>query len=95
MKTDIKIDNVRFFSAGPRDVKRGLLGWISFVMNDKVHVDGLCLRKTLMGQLRISFPCRQDKSGRQHFYFRPLDNVARLEIERLVFRALGIREKTA
>jgi len=86
---DLRIANVRFVAAPREEVKRGLLGWVSLVLNDAVQLDGLTLRRTLEGRLTLSFPARRDAAGCQHAFVRPLDNASRCEIEAQVFRALG------
>ncbi len=45
--------------------------------------------------LTLSFPARYDKAGILHHYIYPLDNSARRVIERQVFLALGIKERSA
>ena len=91
----IRIDNVHFVEAAPREVERGLLGWIRCLLNDSILLDGLTLRKTRAGRLTISYPCRKDASGRVHHHLRPKDSSTRHEIERQVFTALELQEGVA
>jgi DNA-binding cell septation regulator SpoVG len=70
----------------------GLVGWVGFVLGGIVQVDGVTLRETAAGALRLSFPERRDGRGRRHPIVRPLGDAARREIERQVFAALGITE---
>jgi len=95
MKSDIKIDHVQFTPAKSNEVKSGLRGWISCILNGRIQLDGISLRKTRSGKLTISFPHRHDKMGNQHFYIRPLDSTARKVIQRQVFQELGLRERSA
>ncbi len=92
---EMKITDVRFSAASPVDVEGGLLGWASCAVNRTLRLDGLALRRTLRGDLRISFPCRRDAADREHFYIRPIDNRARRDIERQVFQALGMEDSVA
>ena len=73
------------------DQRSGLLGWISVFVGDLI-VDNITLRRMATGRLGLSFPQRRDKSGREHAIVRPLDNEARLRIEREVLGQLGQRE---
>ncbi len=95
MKTNIKISNVHFIPAGPHEVTKGLKGWISCILNDRLQLDGLTLRKTRGGRHALSFPARSDNTGRQHYYIKPLDNTARKIIERQIFKILALKEKVS
>lgn len=95
MRNGIKITDVRFTPAGPEDAGKGMRGWITCIVNGRIQLDGITLRRTRGGRMALSFPARKDSEGNQHFYIRPLDNSARRVIERQVFQALGIREKSA
>ena len=81
----------RLASAPPHLAERGLIGFVSAVVNDALELDGLTLRRTLGdGRLTLSFPARRDRSGQQRAYFRPVGDAVRREIERQVFQALGL-----
>ena len=88
--TGLKVDRV-VFSAAPEDaVKEGLIGFVSFRLNDRLQLDGIALRRTLDGRRVLSFPARRDSAGNQRFYVRPLDDAARRQIEDQVLAALGL-----
>jgi len=89
----LDITNVRLTAAPEEEHANGLLGWITCSLNGAIQLDGLALRRTLGGDLSISFPCRKDASGRQHFYSRPLNEEAREEVEWQILRALGFEEE--
>ena len=91
-KSPIKITNVQFTSADPRDVETGLLGWIRCTLNGSIQLDGISLRRTRDGRHTLSFPARFDQAGRLHHYLRPLDDETRHAIERQVFKALSFVE---
>ena len=86
----LQVSDVRFKAAPSRDVRTGLVGWISCAVNQALRLDGLVLRRTLEGRLTLSFPARRDSTGRQRFFVRPLDDRARREIEQQIFRALAL-----
>lgn len=77
--------------ASDDDQRTGLLGWISVFLGDLI-VDGITLRRMASGRLGLSFPQRRDKAGREHAIVRPLDNDARLRIEREILGQLGQRD---
>ena len=92
MPRDISITDVRFLAARPDQISTGLLGWVSLVVNVRLRLDGIALRRTADGRLALSFPARRDAAGRQHSYVRPLDDRTRREIEHQVFAALQLEE---
>jgi len=92
MTSGIEIASLRFVAAEPDQMVDGLLGWVALTLGNQIRLDGIAVRRTLAGRLALSYPARRDRSGRQHFYVRPLDDAARREIEREVFRRLGLRE---
>ena len=95
MKDEIRISQVQFTAFTPDGIRTGLIGWIACILNDRIQLDGITLRKTQGGLMTLSFPARQDRAGNQHFYVQPLDTTTCREIETQVFQALGIREKSA
>jgi DNA-binding cell septation regulator SpoVG len=62
------------------DIRRGLLGFLSFDYGQFV-IDGVTLRRTAQGKLTLSYPARTDRSGRRHAYIRPVDDEIRQAIE--------------
>jgi DNA-binding cell septation regulator SpoVG len=74
------------------DVRSGLLGWIS-VEYGALLIDNITLRKTSEGRLALSFPSRTAKNGQKHAVVRPVDNDARVAIEREILGQLGQREE--
>ncbi len=83
-----RISNVRLFPGSLRDVRDGLIGYVSLVLDDAIELDGLTLRRTRGGHATLSFPARRDRDGRGHPYIRPLNGRVRREIERQVLREL-------
>jgi DNA-binding cell septation regulator SpoVG len=88
--SELVITDVQFAGAPPGAIETGLIGFVAVTVNDTLRLDGLALRRTETGRLALSFPARKDRVGRQRFYYRPVDDDARREIEARVFRALGI-----
>jgi len=89
------ISKVVMVAAARDELGAGLLGWVSFDLDEVLRIDGVALRRRLDGRLTLSFPCRRGKSGDNHPYLRPLDAQARAVIERQVFEALGLKENVA
>ena len=72
---ELQITEVKFVAAPPGDVARGLLGWLSFVVNGVLQVEGCTLRRTLDHRLTISYPAHLDAGCRQRFHVRPAGHV--------------------
>ena len=89
------ITRVTMITGSSSELQSGLLGWVSFDLDQVLRVDGVALRRRLDGRLTLSFPCRRGRAGDSHPYLRPLDAQARTIIERQVFRELGLEENVA
>ncbi len=55
-------------------------------------LDGITVRRTREGRLTLSFPARRGRGGESHAYIRPLDDRARLAVEREIFDAIDLGE---
>jgi len=89
------VANVAFVPAPGAEVRRGLLGWLSFDIDGTWHVDGVMLRRTEGGRLSLSFPSRIDRRGFEHAFLRPTCDRARRAIERAVLAELGLYPEAA
>ena len=88
MRVDLRVRDVRFLNADRQHRADGLYGWVSFVLGDTVHIDGVAVRRAADGRWHLSFPRRLDAKGVEHSVVRPLDSIARASIEAQVFAAL-------
>lgn len=86
----IPLRDFQFTPAQRRLVGTGLLGWASFRVGDHLVIDGVAVRRTRAGRLKLSFPARRDSRGREHPYLRPTCERARREIERAVLAELRL-----
>lgn len=75
------------------DMRSGLLGFVSVIYGDLI-LDGLTIRRTAEGRLTISYPERRDGRGRRHPLFRPIDDDARLRIEKAIIGAATVMQET-
>lgn len=83
------VDDV-YFTRAPEDLQRtGLIGWIRCIISGTLQLDGIALRRTSTGRLRLSFPERVDGAGRNHPIVRPMTEELRREIERQILDVLG------
>ncbi len=85
----MKIEGLRYSESALRQMETGLFGWVSFVWAG-IRMDGVAVRRTLDGQLTLSYPLRKDWQGRKHPTCRPVSDEVRFEIEEQVFTELGI-----
>ncbi|MBL8800451.1 MAG: hypothetical protein JNN27_00525 [Planctomycetes bacterium] len=60
------ISSLRFLRASKLEQQRGLLGWVSAELAGVVRIDGLIVRRTLRGDVRVFPPERVDRRGRRH-----------------------------
>lgn len=89
MSESARITDVRFSAAPRRDLRSGLLGFISLEYSG-LKLDGIALRRSATGKLVLSFPERRDAYGEVHDVVRPTDDASRCQIESAVFSALGL-----
>tara|TARA_R110002096_G_scaffold70812_1_gene169536 strand:- start:1 stop:279 length:279 start_codon:yes stop_codon:yes gene_type:complete len=89
MDNDIRLRT--WVRGSDKDVRSGLLGFVSVFYGDLV-LDGITVRRTADGRLTLSFPQRRDGRGRSHPLFRPVDDDARLRIEKAIFDAATIAQ---
>ena len=95
MSKSISITDMRLTFSSSEEASSGLLGYVAFTVNGRLRLDGVTVRRTVEGDITLSFPARRDQAGREHPYIRPLDDVTRRELEQAVFGALGIEERVA
>ena len=95
MPADLRISGLRLSPATAEDSARGLLGFVSFLLNDRVRVDGVAVRRKLDGGLTLAWPARTDTEGRRHPLVRPIDDAARRDLEAQVLAALRMQGSSA
>jgi hypothetical protein len=91
----ISITDVRLYPGSWRDVQGGLLGWVTFVVDGTLRVDGVALRRTLCGRLALSYPIRKYAGESEYYVIRPENDEGRHEVERQIFEALGLKGAVA
>jgi hypothetical protein len=84
------VTEVQFVRASEGDQQRGLLGFVSFLLNDVLLVDGVALRRRRDGALTLSFPEPTDVRGKRHRPIYPIDQEARRVIESRVLAQLAL-----
>lgn len=89
----LTLTSVGLTTASPTEIRTGLLGWLTVVVNDAILLDGVTLRRTRDGRLALSYPSRTDARGRRHHVVRPIDDAARREIERQVLERLRLAQE--
>ena len=86
----VAVSDLRFSPASRDDAALGLLGFVSFLIDGRLGVDGVAVRRRLGGGLTLSWPARTDANGHRHPYLRPVGEAARREIEAQVLEALSL-----
>lgn len=65
----------------------GLEYFLRFTIDDRVVVNGVTLRRTAAGHLRLSWPAKRDRFGIERHFVEPVA-VKRAEIDKAVMRAV-------
>jgi len=91
----LHVSELRFTEASEADARTGVIGWVRFILNDSLALDGVVLRRTANGRTTLSFPARRDGRGIQRFFVRPITDEARRDLERQVFERLQLERKAA
>ena len=94
MSDPLRLSNVEFTATREADARRGLLGWVAFVLANTLLVESVAVRRTRSGRLVLSFPRRADRHGNARYDCRPVDDAARASIESLVIAALDLKQET-
>lgn len=66
---------------------RGVLAYARVTLDDVLELDGLAIRRTRDGALRVTLPQRTGRNGKRHHVVRVLDAGVRAQIERAVLDA--------
>lgn len=83
------IGGVSFVPAPERLEASGLVGWVSFLIDDALRADGVTVRRTKRGRYVLSYPLREDAAGKPHYALRPINTATRRLIEARVLGELG------
>jgi len=83
------VSDVRYLRADDDLRATGLLGWVSMLLDGRLRVQGVGVRRTQSGDQTLSFPFRDDGYGKRWHYIFPIDERTRASIERQVFDQLG------
>lgn len=87
MSAEPAVTDVRMTGASVADQATGVIGFVRATIGGLI-VDGITLRLTRAGALRLSFPEPTDRSGRRRAPVRPANATAHAAIEAEVLRAL-------
>lgn len=87
----LEIRDVVLTEAPASDRSTGLCAYASFSLDQLLRVDGVAVRRTRDGRIVLSWPSRKDATGRHHPILRPMNDAARVELERAILAAVGYR----
>jgi DNA-binding cell septation regulator SpoVG len=91
VRSSPSIADVSFVRASAADVRRGLVGYVSLSIDGALRLDGIALRRTIDGDIVLSFPTRIDRRGHEHALVRPLSDEIRRAIERDVLHEIALQ----
>ena len=63
---DLLISDVRFHRASTGCRAHGLLGWVNFIRDGRLHVDGVRVCRSLEGRIALSYPNNGDAAHAHH-----------------------------
>ena len=89
MRDLLRVTEVRFTPAPARLVPTGLIGWVSFLLDSRIQLERVSVRRTLTGRVALSYPAKDDGWGNRFTFVHPVDDRTRREIERQVLDQLG------
>ncbi len=85
---ELHVSRVRLTRGSARDKERGLVGYIRFLLNGWLQLDGLTLRRRAEGGHAISYPLRKRCGDQEHHVVYPIDERARGRLDALLLEAL-------
>src|SRR5207247_3592651 len=88
----IRISEMRFIPAPHAYQSKGLLGWVSCVVDEAIGL-ALGVRRTLDGRTTLSFPAKRGNGGEMHSTAWPIDQAVREQFEEQVLGWLGRERK--
>lgn len=87
----LEVSHVRMTLASRAEAQSGLFAYVRLRIGP-ILLDGLTLRRTRGGDLRLSYPARRSRRGWLHAHVRPADERVAREVERQVLEQLGLTE---
>lgn len=78
---DIKLSEINFVPLKPRN---GWIGCLSFVLNDCFYIGGISVYSRPNGSIRLLYPTKKLKSGKNLPIFHPINREASDAIEKAV-----------
>lgn len=84
MTEPIRLDQIRCFPVPQYLRDQGMRCFANILINGRLRVDGLVVRRTRAGEYVVTWPERRDGAGRSHAIVRLLDAATRLEVENAV-----------
>ncbi|MCC7172798.1 MAG: hypothetical protein IT459_20280 [Planctomycetes bacterium] len=89
------ISGISFVPAPEHLTASGLVGWVSFLIDDALRADGVGVRRTKHGRFVLSYPLREDAAGKPHYALRPINTATRRLVEERVLGELGFATEEA
>lgn len=80
----LHIGEIQIRWASTLERETGLIGFVGLTIEGRIRVDGLTIRRARSGGTYIAYPHRKDRLGRERPWMFPIDDEARVEIERAV-----------
>ena len=82
--TATTVSDVRFVPAKPELRSTGMRGWASCVVDGKLRLDSMSVRRGRDGRYRLAFPTRMDSNCVERAWYLPTDPATTAAIEAAV-----------
>lgn len=84
------ITDIQFY---PCVLGKGLIGFLSFTLNDIVYLSGIGVRQKPDGDIALYFPEKSTKSGKRYFYHKIVSDEIINEVIRAVLPIIDEQKK--
>ena len=85
------VTGATFTPALPADRRGGFIGFAAATINGRLRLESMTVHRTLDGRLTLSFPAKRGGRRTRHFFYRPISNAARRELEHAILQAIRHR----
>ncbi len=68
----------------------GIIAWVSLVLNNRLFLGGIAVRKEENGRVTITFPAKKKEDQSKFFFHKPITAQCHEEIRDAIVRALNL-----
>ena len=68
----------------------GIIAWVSLVLNRRLFLGGIAVRKDENGRVTITFPAKKREDQSMYFFYKPINARCHEEIRDAIVRTLNL-----